>query len=228
MTDLIHYGLDSETSFQVMESVRHGRGIPDDWQEKMREANVPQWYMDSCLKIKYMFPRAHAAAYVLMALRIAYFKVYFPLVYYCAFFSVRADDFDVVAMSHGKDAVKTRMKEINSQGNDASAKDKSLLTILELANEMLERGFKFKMVDLERSDASNWLIDGNSLIAPFRAVPGLGLNVAKQIVAAREEKKFLSKQDLAERGKVSQTIIDFMTQNHVLDGLPDENQLSLF
>ncbi|MGM9907906.1 PolC-type DNA polymerase III, partial [Limosilactobacillus sp.] len=211
MTDLIHYGLDSETSFQVMESVRHGRGIPDEWQEKMRKANVPQWYMDSCLKIKYMFPRAHAAAYVLMALRIAYFKVYFPLVYYCAFFSVRADDFDVVAMSHGKDAVKHRMAEINEQGNDASAKDKSLLTILELANEMLERGFKFKMVDLNKSDATNWLIDGDSLIAPFRAVPGLGLNVAKQIVAAREEKPFLSKEDLAERGKVSKTLIDFLT-----------------
>ncbi|MEE6634863.1 PolC-type DNA polymerase III, partial [Limosilactobacillus pontis] len=209
MTDLIHYGLDSETSFQVMESVRHGRGIPDEWQAKMRKANVPQWYMDSCLKIKYMFPRAHAAAYVLMALRIAYFKVYFPLVYYCAFFSVRADDFDVVAMAHGKDAVKHRMAEINEQGNDASAKDKSLLTILELANEMLERGFKFKMVDLNKSDAANWLIDGDSLIAPFRAVPGLGLNVAKQIVASREEKPFLSKEDLAERGKVSKTLIDF-------------------
>lgn len=228
MTDLIHYGLDSETSFQVMESVRHGRGIPDEWQAKMRKANVPQWYMDSCLKIKYMFPRAHAAAYVLMALRIAYFKVYFPLVYYCAFFSVRADDFDVVAMAHGKDAVKHRMAEINEQGNDASAKDKSLLTILELANEMLERGFKFKMVDLNKSDAANWLIDGDSLIAPFRAVPGLGLNVAKQIVAAREEKPFLSKEDLAERGKVSKTLIDFLTVNHVLDDLPDENQLSLF
>ncbi|MEE6647874.1 PolC-type DNA polymerase III, partial [Limosilactobacillus pontis] len=211
MTDLIHYGLDSETSFQVMESVRHGRGIPDEWQAKMRKANVPQWYMDSCLKIKYMFPRAHAAAYVLMALRIAYFKVYFPLVYYCAFFSVRADDFDVVAMAHGKDAVKHRMAEINEQGNDASAKDKSLLTILELANEMLERGFKFKMVDLNKSDAANWLIDGDSLIAPFRAVPGLGLNVAKQIVASREEKPFLSKEDLAERGKVSKTLIDFLT-----------------
>ena len=228
MTDLIHYGLDSETSFQVMESVRHGRGIPDEWQAKMRKANVPQWYMDSCLKIKYMFPRAHAAAYVLMALRIAYFKVYFPLVYYCAFFSVRADDFDVVAMAHGKDAVKHRMAEINEQGNDASAKDKSLLTILELANEMLERGFKFKMVDLNKSDAANWLIDGDSLIAPFRAVPGLGLNVAKQIVAAREEKPFLSKEDLAERGKVSKTLIDFLTENHVLDGLPDSNQLDLF
>ena len=228
MTDLIHYGLDSETSFQVMESVRHGRGIPDNWQKKMKEANVPQWYMDSCLKIKYMFPRAHAAAYVLMALRIAYFKVYFPLVYYCAFFSVRADDFDVVAMAHGKEAVKARMAEINEKGNDASAKEKSLLTILELANEMLERGFKFKMVDLKRSDASNWLIDGDSLIAPFRAIPGLGLNVAKQIVAAREERPFLSKQDLAERGKVSQTRIDFLDENNVISDLPDENQLSLF
>ncbi len=228
MTDLIHYGLDSETSFQVMESVRHGRGIPDNWQKKMKEANVPQWYMDSCLKIKYMFPRAHAAAYVLMALRIAYFKVYFPLVYYCAFFSVRADDFDVVAMAHGKEAVKARMAEINEKGNDASAKEKSLLTILELANEMLERGFKFKMVDLKRSDASNWLIDGDSLIAPFRAIPGLGLNVAKQIVAAREERPFLSKQDLAERGKVSQTLIDFLDENNVISDLPDENQLSLF
>lgn len=228
MTDLIHYGMDSEIAFQIMEHVRKGRGIPDDWQAKMKESNVPDWYIDSCLKIKYMFPRAHAAAYILMALRIAYFKVYFPLVYYCSYFSVRADDFDIVAMAHGKDAVKTAMKEINDKGNDASAKEKGLLTILELANEMLERGYGFEMVDLDRSDASNWLIDGNRLIAPFRAVPGLGLNVAKQIVAAREEREFLSKEDLANRGKVSKTLIEFMTNNHVLDDLPDENQLSLF
>lgn len=228
MTDLIHYGLDSETSFQVMEHVRKGRGIPDEWQEKMLQAGVPQWYLDSCLKIQYMFPRAHAAAYVLMALRIAYFKVYFPLVYYAGYFSVRADDFDVVAMAHGKDAVKARMQQINDQGNEASAKDKSLLTILELANEMLERGYNFEMVDLNRSDATDWLIDGDSLIAPFRAIPGLGVNVAKQIVAARAQRPFLSKEDLSERGKVSQTLIQFMTANHVLDDLPDENQLSLF
>lgn len=228
MTDLIHYGMESEIAFQIMEHVRKGRGIPDDWQKKMKESNVPDWYIDSCLKIKYMFPRAHAAAYDIMALRIAYFKVYFPLVYYCSFFSVRADDFDVVAMAHGKDAVKASMKEINDKGNDASTKEKGLLTILELANEMLERGYDFEMVDLNRSDASNWLIDGNKLIAPFRAVPGLGLNVAKQIVAAREEREFLSKEDLATRGKVSKTLIEFMTTNHVLDDLPDENQLSLF
>ena len=211
-----------------MEHVRKGRGIPDEWQAKMLEVGVPQWYLDSCLKIKYMFPRAHAAAYVLMALRIAYFKVYFPLTYYAAFFSVRADDFDVVAMAHGKNAVKAAIKEINDKGNEASAKEKNLMTILELANEMLERGFEFKMVDLERSDASDWLIDGNTLIAPFRAIPGLGLNVAKQIVAAREERPFLSKEDLAERGKVSKTLIEFMTANHVLDDLPDSNQLDLF
>ncbi|MCT6822473.1 MAG: PolC-type DNA polymerase III [Apilactobacillus sp.] len=228
MTDLINWGLDSETSFQIMEFVRKGKGIKDEWQEKMHEVNIPQWYIDSCLKIKYMFPRAHAAAYVLMALRVAYFKVYFPLVYYCAYFSVRADDFDLVSMCRGKDAVKTRMKEINDLGNDASAKDKNLLTVLELANEMLERGFDFEMVDLNKSDAEQWLIEDNKLIAPFNAIPGLGLNVAKQIVAARADKEFISKEDLAKRGKVSKKLIEFMTENHVIDNLPDENQLSLF
>ena len=175
-----------------------------------------------------MFPKAHAAAYVLMALRIAYFKVYYPLIYYSAYFSVRADDFDLVAMANGKESVKARMKEINEKGNDASAKEKNLLTVLELANEMLERGFEFKMVDIKRSDASDWLIEENTLLAPFSAIPGLGLNVAKQIVAAREEREFISKQDLKERGKVSQSLVDFMTENHVLDGLSDSNQLNLF
>jgi DNA polymerase-3 subunit alpha (Gram-positive type) len=228
MTDLIHYGMESEIAFQIMEHVRKGKGIPDEWQAEMKKSEVPGWYIDSCLKIKYMFPRAHAAAYILLALRIAYFKVYFPLVYYCAYFSVRADDFDIVAMAHGKEAVKSAMEEINKKGNDASTKEKNLVTVLELANEMLERGYSFKMVDIDRSDASEWLIDGATLIAPFSAIPGLGLNVAKQIVAAREEKEFLSKEDLAKRGKVSKTLIDFMTVNRVLDALPDENQLSLF
>ncbi|WP_372791793.1 PolC-type DNA polymerase III [Lentilactobacillus sp. SPB1-3] len=228
MTDLIHWGLDSEMAFQIMEHVRKGRGIPDEWQAAMKEANVPDWYIQSCLKIKYMFPRAHAAAYILMALRIAYFKVYFPLVYYAAYFSVRADDFDIVSMSRGKDAVKNAMKEITDKGMEASTKEKNLLTVLELANEMLERGYEFKMVDLDKSDASEWLIDGKTLIAPFDSVPGLGLNVAKQIVAAREDRPFISKEDLAKRGKVSKTLIEFMTENNILNGLPDENQLSLF
>lgn len=228
MMDLIHMGVEADRAFKIMEHVRKGRGIPDDWQEDMRQAKVPEWYIGACLKIKYMFPKAHAAAYVLMALRIAYFKVYFPLVYYAAYFSVRADDFDLVAMANGKETVKAAIQEINAKGMDASTKEKNLLTVLELANEMLERGFQFKMVDLNRSAVANWLIDGDDLIAPFNAIPGLGTNVAKQIVAAREEKPFLSKEDLARRGKVSKTLIDFMSVNHVLDGLPEENQLSLF
>jgi DNA polymerase-3 subunit alpha (Gram-positive type) len=228
MVYLMHAGLDDGLAFKIMESVRKGKGIPDDWQVEMKKQNVPDWYIDSCLKIKYMFPKAHAAAYVLMALRVAYFKVYFPILYYCAYFSVRADDFDLVAMAKGKEAVKERMKEITDKGMDASTKEKNLLTVLELCNEMIERGYEFGMIDLYKSDAENFVIDGNKLIAPFRAVPSLGLNVAKQIVEARKNGPFLSKEDLANRGKVSKTLIEYMTDNGVLKDLPDENQLSLF
>lgn len=228
MVYLIHAGLDDGLAFKIMESVRKGKGIPDDWQEEMRNQNVPEWYIDSCLKIKYMFPKAHAAAYVLMALRVAYFKVYFPILYYCAYFSVRAADFDLVAMSKGKEAVKNLMKEINDKGMDASTKEKNLLTVLEICNEMLERGYTFGMIDLYKSDAENFVIDGDTLIAPFRAVPSLGLSVAKQIVEARKDGPFLSKEDLANRGKVSKNLIEYMTDNGVLKDLPDENQLSLF
>ncbi|RGW13707.1 PolC-type DNA polymerase III [Enterococcus asini] len=234
MVYLMHAGLDSGMAFTIMETVRKGQWSKIDDEKRntflaaMKENSVPDWYIDSCSKIKYMFPKAHAAAYVLMALRVAYFKVYHPILYYCAYFSVRATDFDLIAMSRGKDAVKERMKEINDKGMDASTKEKNLLTVLELANEMLERGFEFGMIDLYKSDAVNFVIDGNRLIAPFRAVPSLGDNVAKQIVEARKDGPFLSKEDLAKRGKVSQTLIDYMTENGVLKGLPDENQLSLF
>ena len=228
MVYLIHKGLKDDIAFKIMEGVRKGKGIPEDFQAEMRANNVPEWYIESCLKIKYMFPKAHAAAYVLMALRVAYFKVHQPLLYYCAYFSVRAQDFDIVAMVQGKEMIKARIKEIRDKGMDATAKDNSVLTVLELANEMVERGFSFKMVDVDKSHATNFIIEGNSLIAPLRAISGLGANVAQKIVEAREEQPFLSKKDLATRGKVSKTLIDFMTENNVLDHLPDENQLSLF
>lgn len=234
MVYLMHAGLESGMAFKIMETVRKGQWnkIPDDLRETylaaMRENNVPDWYIDSCSKIKYMFPKAHAAAYVLMALRVAYFKVYYPILYYCAYFSVRADDFDLVSMTRGKDAVKDRMKEITDKGLEASTKEKNMLTVLELANEMLERGLEFGMIDLYKSDAVNFVIEDNKLIAPFRAVPSLGINVAKQIVEARKDGPFLSKEDLANRGKVSKTLIEYMSENGVLKDLPDENQLSLF
>lgn len=228
MVYLMHHGMEDGLAFKIMESVRKGKGIPDEWQAEMRAKGIPEWYIDSCLKIKYMFPKAHAAAYVLMALRVAYFKVHHPIWYYAAYFSVRCQDFDLLAMVQGKEVIKARMRDIMNKGMDASMKEKGLLTVLELANEMVERGFTFKMVDIERSDARNFVIEGDSLIAPFRAIPSLGENVAKQIVEARTEKPFLSKEDLAIRGKVSKTIIDYMNDNGVLANLPDENQLSLF
>ncbi|HEY4400089.1 MAG TPA: PolC-type DNA polymerase III [Lactobacillaceae bacterium] len=228
MTDLINYGLEPSDAFNIMEKVRKGKGITEEYQAVMREHDVPEWYIQSCLKIKYMFPRAHAAAYVLMALRIAYFKVYFPAIYYAAYFSVRASMFDIVAMARGKETTKAAIQKIKALGREATMKDKETQTVLEMANEALERGIVFKMVDLDRSEALDWVIDGDTLIAPFIALPGLGDNVAKQIVAARAEKPFLSKEDLKKRGKVSQTLIDFMDQNQVLTDMPDENQLSLF
>ena len=228
MTDLINWGFPSADAFNVMEKVRKGKGITDEYQAQLREAKIPEWYIQSMLKIKYMFPRAHAAAYVLMALRIAYFKVYFPTIYYATYFSVRADQFDIVAMSRGKNATKEALKRLRALGNDATVGDKNLLTVLEMANEALERHITFSMVDLYKSEANEWVIDGETLIPPFSAVPSLGDNVAKQIIVARQEKPFLSKEDLKKRGKVSQTVIDYLTRHSVLDGMPDENQLSLF
>lgn len=230
MMDLIHWGVKPEVAFSTMESVRHGRGISDENMAVLKKnKKIPDWYIPSCLKIKYMFPKAHATAYILMALRIAWFKVYYPEIYYTAYFSVRADLFDLVAMSHGKNTVKAAMKEIQDKGMDASAKDKSLLTVLEIANECLERGIKIKMVDIDQSEATDFkILDKHTILAPFNAVPGLGDNAAKQIVAARAEKKFLSKEDLAKRGKVSQTIMNYFEDNGVLEGMADENQLSLF
>ncbi len=194
----------------------------------MRKNNVPEWYIDSCKKIKYMFPKAHAAAYVLMAVRIAYFKVHHPLYYYAAYFTVRAEDFDLIAMNRGSQAIRTRIQEINAKGLDAAPKEKSVLTVLELALEMCERGFKFKQVDLYRSSATDFIIDGDALIPPFNAIPGLGTNAALNIVKAREEGEFLSKEDLQKRGKVSKTIIEYLDQQGILQDLPDQNQLSLF
>ena len=228
MVSLIQYGLPEKLSFDIMERVRKGRGIPEDWQETMREYQVPEWYIESCLKIKYMFPKAHAAAYVLMALRVAYFKVYHPIYYYAAYFSVRAKEFDILAMYQGKEMVKRRIRDIREKGFGATNKETLLLTELEIANEMLERGLSFKMVDLNKSDARNFVIEGDALIPPFRAIPGLGTSVADQIVQARQQAPFISKEDLQKRGKVSKSLIEYLDDNGVLQGLPDEDQLSLF
>ncbi|MET1247858.1 PolC-type DNA polymerase III [Sporolactobacillus sp. STCC-11] len=228
MIDLMHQGLEPSHAFKIMESVRKGKGLNDDWINEMKENNVPGWYMDSCLKIKYMFPKAHATAYVLMAIRISYFKVHYPILFYATYFTVRADDFDVDAMKRGSDAIRAKMDEIEKKGNDALPKEKSLLTVLEVALEMCERGLSFQSVDLYRSDATRFLVEGDTLIPPFNAIPGVGTNAAKAIAKAREDGEFLSKEDLQKRAKISKTVLEFLDGQGCLKDMPDANQLSLF
>jgi len=228
MVYLIYKGLEPSRAFKIMESVRKGKGVSEEDQEEMRKNNVPEWYIESCQKIKYMFPKAHATAYVMMAVRIAYFKVHYPLEFYATYFTVRADDFDIPLMVKGSTAIRQRIEEIEEKGLDASPKEKALLTVLEMALEMTERGFRFANVDLYKSDATRFLIEGDTLIAPFNSLPGLGDNAAISIVKAREEGEFLSKEDLLTRARISKTILDYLEEQGALKGLPESNQLSLF
>lgn len=228
MVYLIYQGLDPSLAFKIMESVRKGKGLSEEFEAEMRKNEVPEWYIDSCKKIKYMFPKAHAAAYILMAVRIAYFKVHMPLLYYAAYFTVRADDFEIEAMTQGSHAIRSKMEEINAKGLDASTKEKNTLTVLELALEMCERGFTFAKVDLYKSSADEFIIEGNTLIPPFNSIPGLGTNAAISMIHARSAGEFLSKEDLQQRGKVSKTIMEYLDKQGCLEDLPDQNQLSLF
>ena len=236
MVYLMHAGLDPKMAFTIMERVRKGMWLKISEEERngyiqaMRENNVPDWYIESCGKIKYMFPKAHAAAYVMMALRVAYFKVHHPIYYYCAYFSIRAKAFELKTMSAGLDAVKARMEDIKEkrQRNEATNLENDLFTTLEIVNEMLERGFTFGQLDLYKSQATEFLIEGDTLIPPFIALEGLGENVAKQVVAAREEGEFLSKTELRKRGGLSSTLVERLDEMGILGNMPEDNQLSLF
>lgn len=228
MVYLIYQGLEPSLAFKIMESVRKGKGLTPEFEAEMKKQGVANWYIESCKKIKYMFPKAHAAAYVLMAVRIAYFKVHYPILYYAAYLTVRASDFDLISMVNGSHTIRAKLDEINAKGLEASPKEKSLSTVLEIALEMSERGIKIQKVDLYKSHANEFKIEGNTLIPPFNSIPGLGTNVAFQIAKARIDGEFLSKEDLQQRGKVSKTIIDYMDTMGCLEGLPDANQLSLF
>ncbi|MEN2766413.1 PolC-type DNA polymerase III [Ornithinibacillus xuwenensis] len=228
MVYLMHKGLEASLAFKIMESVRKGKGLQDEWIVEMKKHDVPDWYVESCKKIKYMFPKAHAAAYVLMAVRIAYFKVHHPIYFYAAYFTVRAGDFDLDTMIKGPEAIRKRVEEISVKGNDASPKEKNLLTVLEIALEMCERGISLQKVDLYKSKASEFVVEGNTLIPPFNAVEGLGTNAAINIVKAREEGEFLSKEDLRERSKISKTVLEYLDNHGCLEGMEEKNQLSLF
>ena len=235
MVSLINYGLDSSKAFKISEFVRKGKAKkePDTWLEHaalMREHSVPEWFIECCRKIEYMFPKAHACAYVMMAYRVAWFKVYYPLYYYSAFFSIRRSDFDVKAMLGGYDGIKRRLIEIKEKGFSASAKENAVADTLAVALEMLARGFHFENIDLEKSLAKTFYIDeeNKALYLPFMAVDGLGESVANKIVEERNKKPFYCVDDFQSRGKVNQTTVNNLRELGVFKNMPESAQLSLF
>jgi len=221
-------GMDAGLAFTITESVRKGKGLTEEWIAAMKERGVPDWYIESCQRIQYMFPKAHAAAYVTSAVRSAYFKVYHPIAFYAAYFSVRAEDFDVELFTKGYDAIRAKLEEIEAKSFQATAKEKAMTSILEMGLEMTARGFGFTSIDLYRSDATRFVIDGDKLIPPFSAIQGVGENAARSIAAARDEGEFLSVEDFQNRTKVSKTIVEILEQMGCFRGMPESNQLSLF
>ena len=233
MIYLIKQGLEPNPAFKIMETVRKGKALkdPEQWEkykQMMKDNNVPDWYIKSCEKIKYMFPKAHAAAYVTNAFRIAWFKVHEPLAYYAAYFSIRADEFDSDCMIFGKEKVKNKMKEIDLQGNNATVKDKNMYAILELVLEMYERGFEFLPMDLYKSHSTKFLVEDGQIRPPLNSIPGLGTVAAEGIIKARKEGKFMSIDDLKIRSKVGNSVTDLLKKYGCLDGMSQSNQMSLF
>ncbi len=234
MVYLIKMGLPKNTSFKIMETVRKGKALkdPEKWAEYealMREHDVPEWYIESCKKIKYMFPKAHAAAYVMMAFRIAWFKVHIPLAYYAAYFSIRAKAFDAEFMIYGKEKVKEKMNEINMQGNDAAPKDKDMYDDLEIVLEMYERGFKFLSIDLYKSHSTKFQIEDGALRPPLSSISGMG-NVAAESIynTVREETPVSSIDNLKKRAKIGNSTVDLLKKFGCLNGLSESDQVSFF
>ncbi len=234
MIYLIKQGVPPNPAFKIMETVRKGKALKDPakWAEYvslMKEHNVPDWYIKSCVKIKYMFPKAHAAAYVTNAFRIAWFKVHEPKAYYTAFFSIRAaDDFDSEIMIFGKEKVKNKMKEIDLLGNNATPKDKTMYPVLELVLEMYERGIKFLPIDLYKSSATKFIVEEEGIRPPLNSIAGLGTVAALGIENARKDGKFMSIDDMKIRSKVGDSVAELLKKFGCLDGMSQSNQLSLF
>lgn len=228
MIYLIKKGMEPKPAFKIMECVRKGKGLTPEQEQLMKENNVPDWYIASCKKIKYMFPKAHAAAYVTMAFRIAWFKVHIPKAYYAAYFSIRAKAFDSDIMCHGKERVKNKMKEIELMGNQATAKDKDTYDDLEIVFEMYERGLDFLPIDLYASDSKKFLVEDNGIRPPLNSIPGLGTVAADSIIEARKEGKFMSIDDLKIRSRAGNSVIDMLKNAGCLEGMTQSNQMSLF
>ena len=234
MVYLIKKGLPPNTSFKIMELVRKGKALsnPEKWAEYedlMRHHEVPEWYIESCRKIKYMFPKAHAAAYVMMAFRIAWFKVHIPKAYYAAYFTIRAKSFDAEFMIYGKEKVREKMKEINNLGNDAAPKDKDMYDDLEIVLEMYERGIKFLPIDLYKSTAKKFLVEEDGLRPPLNSISGMGTVAAESICkTVHEEPPISSIENLKKRAKIGNSATELLRKFGCLDGLQESDQVSFF
>ncbi len=228
MTYLIHQNMNKTQAFEIMEKVRKGKGLKDKDIDLMDRCGIPDWYINSCQKIKYMFPKAHAVAYVTMAFRIAWFKINYPLAFYSSFFGIRAEDFEAETILGGYDRVQERLREINKLGFSATQKEKRLQTVLELALEMYARGFHFLPVDIYKSDARKFIISGNGLRLPFAALPNIGLAAAQGIISSRQEGKYLSIEDFQARTHLNKSGMDVLRKENCFAGLPEKNQMSLF
>ncbi len=228
MVYLIGMGMDSEQSFTIMESVRKGKGLKPEWEQAMTEHGVPDWYIWSCKKIKYMFPKAHAAAYVMMAWRIAWCKINYPLAYYAAYFSIRASAFDYEIMCQGRERLEYYMADYKRRSDTLSKKEQDTLKDMKSVQEMYARGFEFLKVDIYRAEAHKFQIIDGKLMPALSTIDGLGDKAADQLVDAAAQGPFLSRDDLRQRSKLSKTVIDLMGDLGLLEGLPESNQLSLF
>ncbi len=229
MAYLIAQGMPNGVAFKIMESVRKGKGLTDEWQEAMKENNVPQWYIDSCLKIKYMFPKAHAAAYVTNAFRIAWYKVHYPIDFYIAYYTVRADDFDYEMMTKGYDYTNDKIKEFEKMGKAISTREKGLKTILEICREMYARGIEFAPIDLYKSHATKFLKDEEGrIIPPLSSIANLGGVAANQIMEARESGEFFSVEDIRQRAHIGKATTDLLKNAGCLNGLSESSQMTFF
>jgi len=228
MNDLIAYGVEKSHAFKIMESVRKGKGLTPEWEEEMKAANVPDWYIASCKKIKYMFPKAHAAAYVMSAIRLGWYKVHEPIAFYCAMLTVAPGGFDAEIVMGGKSKVVATIKDIEKRGKEASPKEQQSIPTLQLVNEAMARGIRFLPINIIKSESSAFVPENGAIRMPFSALSGLGENAAANIVAARDEEPFFSVEDLQIRAKLTKSVIDVLRNNKVLEGLDETDQLSFF
>ena len=231
MVYLMHKGVEPKTAFKIMEIVRKGKAtklLTPEHLQTLKEHNIPQWYIDSCMKIKYMFPKAHAAAYMISTLRLGWYKVYYPKEYYAAYFTVRGEDFDGLTVMKGHEAVKRKMAEILSKGKEASAKENAAYSTLQIVNEMLARGIEVLPVDLYKSDAYKYVVEDGKIRLPFSSLAGVGESAAQNLQESRKEGEYLSIDDVQMRSRVTKAVIETLENAGVLSSLPKSNQISFF